>query len=169
MYRQTNGHTMIKVKFLSKNSILTKPQHFHEFFTQIFFDKFLVKSKLLTAKKSKTATFLRVFTQNNSTIFLGKSKLNFWTKNEDFEQCDSNRYLRWHWNRDRDGTLHFGRSWNSPIWSYEWIPFWVARESWICSKVAWFRCWMKKLFLSEPDDNFHRKGRTVCFEFWLCC
>ena len=35
-----------------------KPQHFHEFFTQ-----------------------------NNSTIFLGKSKLNFWTKNEDFEQC----------------------------------------------------------------------------------
>ena len=30
-------HTIRKVKFLSKNSILTKPQHFHEFFTQIFF------------------------------------------------------------------------------------------------------------------------------------
>ena len=29
-------HTIRKVKFLSKNSILTKPQHFHEFFTQIF-------------------------------------------------------------------------------------------------------------------------------------
>ena len=27
-------HTIRKVKFLSKNSILTKPQHFHEFFTQ---------------------------------------------------------------------------------------------------------------------------------------
>ena len=27
-------HTVRKVKFLSKNSILTKPQHFHEFFTQ---------------------------------------------------------------------------------------------------------------------------------------
>ena len=34
------NHTFRKVKFLSKNSILTKPakpQHFHEFFTQIFF------------------------------------------------------------------------------------------------------------------------------------
>ena len=47
-----------KVKFLAKNSVLTKPQHFHEFFTEIFFDN-----------------------------FLRKSKLNFWTKNEDFEQC----------------------------------------------------------------------------------
>merc|ERR1712062_339702 len=47
----------------------------------------LVKSKFLTVQNSKTAVFSRVFTQNNSTIFLGKSKLNFWTKNEDFEQC----------------------------------------------------------------------------------
>ena len=31
-------HTIRKVKFLSKNSILTK--HFHEFFTQILFDNF---------------------------------------------------------------------------------------------------------------------------------
>ena len=30
-------HPIQKVKFLSKNSILTKPQHFHEFFTRIFF------------------------------------------------------------------------------------------------------------------------------------
>ena len=35
-----------------------KPQHFHEFFNQKKIDN-----------------------------FLGKSKLNFWTKNEDFEQC----------------------------------------------------------------------------------
>ena len=36
-------HIIRKVKFLSKNSILTKtpkPQHFHEFFTQFFFDNF---------------------------------------------------------------------------------------------------------------------------------
>ena len=46
-----------------------------------------MKSKLSTAKKSQTAAFSRVFAQNNSTIFRGKSKLNFWTKNEDFEQC----------------------------------------------------------------------------------
>ena len=77
-------HTIRKVKFLSKNSILTKkPQHFHEFFSQYFLTIFLMKSKLSTAKKSKTTTFSRVFPPN----FLGKSKLNFWTKNEDFEQC----------------------------------------------------------------------------------
>ena len=35
-----SSHTLRKVKFLSKNSILTNPQHFHEFFTQIFFDNF---------------------------------------------------------------------------------------------------------------------------------
>ena len=38
---------------------LPKPQHFHEFFTQ------------------------------KIDNFLGKSKLNFWTKNEDFEQCET--------------------------------------------------------------------------------
>ena len=50
---------------------------------------FLVKSKLSTAKKSKTEVFSRVFNQNNSVIFFGKSKMNFWTKNEDFEQCEN--------------------------------------------------------------------------------
>jgi len=69
------SHTIRKVKFLSKNSILTEPQHFHEIFTQIFLTLFLVKLKLSTAKKPKIGNFL------------GKSKLIFWTKNEDFEQC----------------------------------------------------------------------------------
>ena len=76
-------HTILKVQFLSKNSILTKPQHFHEFFIQTFLTIFLVKSKLSTAKKSKITTFSPKKIDN----FLGKSKLNFWTKNEDFEQC----------------------------------------------------------------------------------
>ena len=62
-------HTIRKVKFLSKNSISTKP--FHEFFTQIFSTIFLVKSKLSTAKKSKTTTFSRVFHPEKSTIFSG--------------------------------------------------------------------------------------------------
>ena len=79
-------HTIRKVKFLFKTSILTKSQHFHEFFTQIFFTIFLVKSKLSTAKMSKTAAFSRVFHPKIEN-FLGKSQLNFWTKNEDFEQC----------------------------------------------------------------------------------
>ena len=36
-------HTIRKVKFLSKNSILTKPQHFHGFFIKNFLAIFLVK------------------------------------------------------------------------------------------------------------------------------
>ena len=62
-----------------QNSTLTKPQHFHEFFSQF--------SKLSRAKKSKTTIFSRVFHPKKSTIFSGKSKLNIWTKNEDFGQC----------------------------------------------------------------------------------
>ena len=48
-----------------------------------------MKSKLSTAKKSKTIIFSRVFHPKKLTIFLGigKSKLIFGTKNEDFEQC----------------------------------------------------------------------------------
>ena len=41
------SHTIRKVKFLSKNSVLTKPQHFHEFFTQIFFDNFSREIKVV--------------------------------------------------------------------------------------------------------------------------
>ena len=46
-----------------------------------------MKSKLSSAKKSKTTTFSPVFLPKKIDNFLGKSKLNFWTKNEDFEQC----------------------------------------------------------------------------------
>ena len=49
----------------------------------IFLTIFLVKSKLSTAKKSKTT----IFSPKKIDNFLGKSKLNFCTKNEDFEQC----------------------------------------------------------------------------------
>ena len=57
-------------------------------FTQIFLTIFLVKSKLSTAKESKPKTFSKVFPPPKKIYhFLGKSKLNFWTKNEDFEQC----------------------------------------------------------------------------------
>ena len=40
-----------------------------------------------TAIKSKTTTFSRIFHPQKIDNFLGKSKLNFWTKNEDLEQC----------------------------------------------------------------------------------
>ena len=42
-------HTIRKVKFLSKNSILTKPRHFHEFFTQIYFDNFSCEIKVVNS------------------------------------------------------------------------------------------------------------------------
>ena len=42
-------HTIRKVKFLSKNSILTKPQKFHEFFTQFFFDNFSREIKVVNS------------------------------------------------------------------------------------------------------------------------
>ena len=101
-YLANNWHTNRKVKFLSKkfnfdknftiffgkSKLSTTKKCKSPTFSRVFHPKFfLVKSKLSTAKKSKTAPFSRVFTQNNSTIFLVKSQLNFWTKNEDFEQC----------------------------------------------------------------------------------
>ena len=60
---------------------------FTSFSPKFFLTIFLVKSKLSTAKKSKTTTFSRVFYPKKVDNFLGKSKLNFWTKNEHFEQC----------------------------------------------------------------------------------
>ena len=69
-----------------------KPQHFHEFFIQIFFIIFLVKSKLSTAKKPKTTTFSRVFHPKKIDNFLGKSKLNFWTKNEDSNSVPKGKF-----------------------------------------------------------------------------
>ena len=39
--------TIRKVKFLSKNSVLTQPQHIHEFFNQIFFDNFFREIKVV--------------------------------------------------------------------------------------------------------------------------
>ena len=79
-----------KSNFCPKNQFWKKTQHFHEFFTQIFFDNFSREIKVVNkTKKSKTTTFSRVFHPQKIDNFLGKSKLNFWTKNEDFEQCGS--------------------------------------------------------------------------------
>ena len=88
-YLKTRILNTLKNILRLKNSILTsKLYNFlgkSKFFTPNFFDNF--SREIKTAKKFKTAAFSRVFTQNNSIIFLGKSKLNFWTKNEDFLQC----------------------------------------------------------------------------------
>ena len=78
-----------KSNFCPKIQFWQNPNIFTSFLPNFFFlTIFLVKSKLSTAKKSKTTTFSRVFHPKKIDNFLGKSKLNFWTKNEDFEQCD---------------------------------------------------------------------------------
>ena len=53
------------------------------------------KSQIFVQKLyfDKTPTFSRVFHPIKIDNFLGKSKLNFWTKNEDFEQCASEKCL----------------------------------------------------------------------------
>ena len=57
-----NFRAIIKsLQFSREIKVVNNPQHFHEFFTQIFLTIFLVKSKLSTAKKSKTTTFSRIF------------------------------------------------------------------------------------------------------------
>ena len=77
-------HTIRKVKFLSKNSILTKTQHFYEFFTHIFWTIFLVKSKLSRAKKSETTTFPRVFHPQKNPQFSREIKVDFLDKKSRF-------------------------------------------------------------------------------------
>ena len=76
-----------KISHYSKSQIFVQKFNLTSFSPKTFLTIFLVKSRLSIAKKSKTAAFSRVFTQNISTFFLGKSKLNFWTKNEDCKQC----------------------------------------------------------------------------------
>ena len=64
-----NSNFCPKSQFWRNSNILTN------FSPKFFLTSFLVKSKLSTAKKSKTAVFSRVFTQNNSKIFHGKLKM----------------------------------------------------------------------------------------------
>jgi len=48
--QKLSHHTILKVNFLSKNSILTKnPTHFHEFFTPKFFDNFSREIKVVNS------------------------------------------------------------------------------------------------------------------------
>ena len=82
-------HNIRKVKFLSKNSNSTKPQHFHEFFTPFFFFRhvFSWNQSCQQLKSPAPQHFHEFFTQKIDS-FNAKSRLNFWTKNEDFEQCE---------------------------------------------------------------------------------
>ncbi len=104
------SHTVRNLHFLSKNSILTKPRHFHEFFTQIFLAIFLVKSKLSTAKKSKTATFSRVFLSQKIDNFSREIKVEFLDKKWRFRTvCGQQRLETIHWWRQIFGKCTVDR------------------------------------------------------------
>ena len=60
-----------------------KPQHFHPNF---FWQFFSWNQSCQQLKSPNPQHFHEFFTQKIDN-FHGKSKLNFWTKNEDFEQC----------------------------------------------------------------------------------
>ena len=71
----------------SKSQIFVqKVRFFTSFSLKFFLTIFLVKSKLSTAKKSKTI-FTSFWSKKKSTIFLGNQSWIFGQKNEDFEQC----------------------------------------------------------------------------------
>ena len=129
---------------------------------------FLVKSKLSTAKKSKTAAFSRVFTQNNSIIFLGKSKLNFWTKNMIFRTVwtclfsNVNIWLIYH--------LFFGEKkadWE--LGSYNWktpfISLILRKSARPSSVITTHLCAWKSATAWKPFfvlfQLWHRKGVVV--------
>ena len=75
-------------KNVQKFSFDKSPKSSRVFHPNFFLTIFLGKSKLSTAKQSKTTTLSRVFHPQKIDNFFWKSKLNFWTKNEDFEQCE---------------------------------------------------------------------------------
>ena len=65
-------------KSINSDPLGNMHHHSHYSKSQIFVQKF---------NFDKTPTFSRVYHPNKIDHFLGKSKLNFWTKNGDFEQC----------------------------------------------------------------------------------
>ena len=75
--------------FVQKFNFDKTPTFSRVFHPTFFLTIFLVKSKLSIAEKFKTTTFLRVFHPKKIDNFLRKLKLNSWTKNEDFEQCEN--------------------------------------------------------------------------------
>ena len=77
----------LKVHLFYHFAILTKPQHFHEFFTKYLWQFFSWNQSCQQLKSPKPQHFHEFFTQKIDN-FLRKLKFNFRTKNEDFEQCD---------------------------------------------------------------------------------
>ena len=132
------------------------------FSPNFFLTIFLVKSKLSTAKKSKTTTFSRVFHPKKIDNFLGKSKLNFWTKNEDFEQCEKEKKKLTYDNSFKHRSRTSITSTNSILRSLK-NPDISLRRRLKC------KCWkssalFKVNFLTSPPLSSFKAGGTCCAE-----
>ena len=78
----------------SKSQIFVQKINFDKtptFSPKISLKLFLVQSKLPSAIMSRPVAFSRFFHQKKIDTLLGKKKLNFWTKSEDFEKCESKK------------------------------------------------------------------------------
>ena len=73
------SHTIRKVNFLSKNSILTKTQHFHEFFIQ-FFDNFSREIKIVNGYKVQNHNIFTSFSPEKNRQFSREIKVEFLDK-----------------------------------------------------------------------------------------
>ena len=77
-----------KSNFCPKIQFWPNPNIFHEFFTLNFFLQFFSWNQSCPQLKSPKPQHFHEFSPKTiRQFFLRKSKLNFWTKNEDFEQC----------------------------------------------------------------------------------
>ena len=87
-------HTLFeKSNFCPKIQFWPNPNIFTSFSPKIFLTIFLVKSKLSSAKKSKTTTFSQDFHPKQFNNFSREIKVEFLDKNVDFEQCEHRVFI----------------------------------------------------------------------------
>ena len=98
LFWRENWHCLSVITWLTHNSKsqifvqkfnFNKPPTFSRVFNQNFFWQFFSWNQSCQQLKSAKPQHFHEFFSPKIDNFLGKSKLNFWTKNEDFEQCDS--------------------------------------------------------------------------------
>ena len=77
-----------KSKRFVKNLNFDNPSTFRECFAPKFFDNFSREIKVVNSQKVQNHNIFTSFSTKKTDYFFGKSELNFWTKNPDFEQCD---------------------------------------------------------------------------------
>ena len=115
------------------------PQHFHEFFTQFFLTIFLVKSKLSTAKKSKTITFSQVF-HPKYRQFSREIKVEFLDKKWRFRTVCT----------DNEGK---GKDPQKPFRVYRALALWPLYE------LSTYKTLMKALWGNLKRSDVHSAGR----------